>query len=1084
MTSPPKKKEMSNPIYEALRKAAEPSSGLFVLPLPTGAGKTYNCCRLIADELGKSQQERRKIVYVTDAKRQLDATVSDIHANLKKLKVRVKEGDIVRVYSQDEQWQKALTNEDIAAELEALTLPGSAPKFAKGRRGKSQQQGEFLLKEQPEYDALKRLYRNLRNYRSQALTDELIKDIRKCRRALTRRIGDLVFKPARKQFKSNDPQREALVANEVLKHYGALRHLFPELLFPEAAVIVLTSAKLHTTAAPRIVDAGVHPYWHKFKRTLIVVDESDRVKEAGMKRLFDCECGRREQFDFWKLGMFLCRHFEEVANMKNFPPTDEHGLKLRQIIDKMLTSLRQECRELRESINPQDRLSCVRLNDMKLNGNFIFYDEDHTFSSMEEENALYVENDEENRVSYLVRKQDRSESAMSLSRVANRMMRFLKNFVLIVDTYAKQYAEEENASRNSSEARVYTELADDLAFFHILKNMEVNEGNTEYHSALRELRGHVTFRNQTDERESDDKEVEEELSDKTSVYDRGICFIEVFSRYNDRYLCSVDYHEMRCLPENVLLDLIKRENRIILSSATADCATPVHNYDLSWLESKGCRPERIDESTLSSIEDYLKLNYAQPEVAITLHEESVDNGKEKLEAYLGCCDELKKCLDYIKKDSKKNPDATNANSAARLINAIGHYLNFCSNEKARAWLYFQPFSYVGQSSIGIDAMLAILSKARQRAFSDWEKPAKMAPDAAGGLIYEEMNVCFLSGEHFAEHLAELKRRLADNPGLKMFCFVCYQSGAVGENYLYETTASYREQHCLLAPNTADRKEERCNFDGVILDKPTNFVALDKPEDYLRACVALSVLGADNQILLPEKIKEQCTLLRRRHWVIQAPHDNTAKGEEIGLRRKLNTTAAYDSFCLRWAVQALGRITRSTVYNKSVYISIGRDMAGAMLRAVSPQVQTELMKEVMAYLSGELGQLKRADENIEFRNEEWRRERYIDTMIYKAHGRSDDDSDRDKTRKFVAEMREYVLCNPQFDNLSDIDERMQRFYVATEALRTMGLAPATDACVHMEAMMRLAPVRELFEREGYCTSWPAERAWVISPQVVQ
>ena len=45
--------ENTNYIFEELLRAAQPNRGLFVMPLPTGAGKTYNSCQMMAEELKK-----------------------------------------------------------------------------------------------------------------------------------------------------------------------------------------------------------------------------------------------------------------------------------------------------------------------------------------------------------------------------------------------------------------------------------------------------------------------------------------------------------------------------------------------------------------------------------------------------------------------------------------------------------------------------------------------------------------------------------------------------------------------------------------------------------------------------------------------------------------------------------------------------------------------------------------------------------------------------------------------------------------------------------------------------------------------
>ena len=115
--------------------------------------------------------------------------------------------------------------------------------------------------------------------------------------------------------------------------------------------------------------------------------------------------------------------------------------------------------------------------------------------------------------------------------------------------------------------------------------------------------------------------------------------------------------------------------------------------------------------------------------------------------------------------------------------------------------------------------------------------------------YPHRGEWFLSGEYFKDDLEAVEKLLAEQPELKMFCFVCYQSGAVGVNYLFDTDAKYRKKCCLEAPNTKDRKDTRCNFDGIIMDKPTNFIPLLDVNDYLKACISLSILGTDNQTSL-------------------------------------------------------------------------------------------------------------------------------------------------------------------------------------------------------------------------------------------
>lgn len=126
-------------------------------------------------------------------------------------------------------------------------------------------------------------------------------------------------------------------------------------------------------------------------------------------------------------------------------------------------------------------------------------------------------------------------------------------------------------------------------------------------------------------------------------------------------------------------------------------------------------------------------------------------------------------------------------------------MDFIENPDAKAWLYFQPFSYTGKSSIGIKKALNILQQARITKCGEKFDNDSMDEHAIDdgntrrySDIYPKLNVCFLSGEHFKRDLEEVEKLLKEDPKLKMFCFVCYQSGAVGVNYLFETDSKYRK----------------------------------------------------------------------------------------------------------------------------------------------------------------------------------------------------------------------------------------------------------------------------------------------------
>lgn len=1033
--------DLKNCIFEELLKAAQPKCGLFVIPLPTGSGKTYNSCLLMAEELKK--EDARRIFYVTDAKKQLDATIEDIRKNLTRSGIKLQKHDILRVYSQEEQWERAFTDPAILQRMEANPLFQGDKAFAN----------------------LKRLY----TYND--VTEGITEEIAKNRSRLIDKVRKEALTPIRQKYKN---ETDEVIASHILREYSVLEELYPELLFYKSKIVALTASKLHTTASPKLVRKGTQPYWKHIEDSLVIIDESDRVKEAAMKRLFDCECGRRRRFNFWGLCYFICEHYEEVLDMQRMPEWVEH----KDNIQAMLKAIKKKKEYLIDDIAPQKMLSGLELNENVNRGNFIFYDEDQTFSA--ENFVLSIHNKKEENVSYLQPKQMlKSQNDNTLSFAANRIILFLKIFVQIVDKHAEEYARIENELRKKKSYETSVDLESERAFDHIIKYMGINEGNTEYRQALQELRCGINFETP----HSKDQEVE-----SRSIYDKGISFIEVYSLDNDRYSCCFDYHEMRCMPENVLLDMVNH-NRVIMCSTTADSQSPVHNYDFNYITKQGVKVEKIDNDTLRRIEGYIALNYANPDVKFSIYKEENTNPKEKIEVYLGKCNQaVKDCLDFVSTDK----NTFDKNNSARMVNMLSHYMDFIENPDAKAWLYFQPFSYTGKSSIGIKKALNILQQARITKCGEKFDNDSMDEHAIDdgntrrySDIYPKLNVCFLSGEHFKRDLEEVEKLLKEDPKLKMFCFVCYQSGAVGVNYLFETDSKYRKKHCLEAPNTKDRKDTRCNFDGIIMDKPTNFIPLIEVDDYLKACISLSILGTDNQLELKEKSDFQRALLRRRHHRVVDELSEIMKGREIQIKAALKETPAFDAFCLRWAVQALGRITRSTIYNKSVHIAIGEDMAYSMVTAKKPEIQTDLLKHVLKAINENQNIIdrfegKEEESDITFNNDEHRRDRYISELV----GISFKGTDKYacQIRERLHSIREYVMKYPEFDDRNDIDPSMRMFYIQSVEAQAKNRS-YSDASVHLDAIMKQGFIRQYFETNGYCTSWKG-KSWVISPQVIQ
>ena len=77
-----------------------------------------------------------------------------------------------------------------------------------------------------------------------------------------------------------------------------------------------------------------------------------------------------------------------------------------------------------------------------------------------------------------------------------------------------------------------------------------------------------------------------------------------------------------------------------------------------------------------------------------------------------------------------------------------------------------------------------------------------------------------------------------------------------------------------------------------MDKSTNFIPLIEVDDYLKACISLSILGTDNQLELKEKSDFQPALLRRRHHRVVDALSEIMKGREIQIKAALERNSCF------------------------------------------------------------------------------------------------------------------------------------------------------------------------------------------------
>lgn len=410
-----------------------------------------------------------------------------------------------------------------------------------------------------------------------------------------------------------------------------------------------------------------------------------------------------------------------------------------------------------------------------------------------------------------------------------------------------------------------------------------------------------------------------------SIYNNGFRYFVFKDDPSHNMQSEIRLYDFSDTPEKILLRMAQKA-RVIGISATATIDTVIGNYSQEYLkrmlqDDYYVLPredrERLENAFAESTKNYSKVDIQVNPIScdeeirkelekIYDNERIIDYYAEKLEMHFGTSDfAIRRFLKIIK-----------AMKAFIVNDEVKSFLCLCNKLTKEGKMYFDLILF-----------------------------REMAKDIIeeAGLDYDEGKlVVSINSEDYDAQYNEIIEHLSN--GKKLFVLSSYQTIGAGQNLQYRKP----EDVDVVQVNENVRELLEKDFDCIYLEKPTNIVVnvfgnnIISEETLVRFIFEMEFLMENNEVSRAAGIHDIKEIFKKS--------DSSAKANLLSNRYE---TCSIQNASLRVLIQAVGRICRTGLKNKNIYIYLDEailkeiDMTAVKTRIVNPEF-AEIIEEGKKY----------------------------------------------------------------------------------------------------------------------------------------
>lgn len=1024
-------------------------TGLFLLDMPTGFGKTYSVLDFMVDNYDSPEFKDKKIFFVTTLKKNLpDKELREHFAK------RGKTGDY------DKYCLRIDANVDMVVEkLEELYRARKIPPTITMKQEFKDLHGSVkLLNEYGDKKCeLKGTSRDIINVLCKSAEDV----IRKQQEGAFRRVIESELK----QFKTPKEKLKNIANNP---DYQWIGELYPAVYTREKRIFFMSMDKFflgNTTI--------IEPTYSFFnnditKNAIIFIDEFDATRDRLLNQII--RRGLENHIDY--LGLFY-RVYASL-NTREFPAELTTASKLQQAyLDEhknaknpvgIIEGFGDVFDETYKHYAMQYSFKIEEDSRGDRSRNFIFNDLQF-HSIFEGENAFIdINTDLKARQNWLRftkrRPTEKDGGVLSLLASVKGCLTYFQNGIRNLSFNYKNHKNEDERSRDDN----YT-----------LENA-IESVLTEFHLSREQIRylKPIVMGDQVKSKK-DKKDCNGKMSLKyfdCSVYNRGFRYYDFIDDPNHSMRSEIQLFDFQDSPERILLHLSEKA-KVIGISATATLDTVIGNYDLEYLQRMlqdkfYVMPEsdkrRLQESFQTFVANYDKVNiHVEPVFC------SADDRAELAEIFDG--------------------NEALINMYAEKLTTTFEGVEYAKNNFIRVVKVMKLFIL----NDSVKSFLCLTNKLPQENKGLFD--IKLLEDFADAIIkfygikgLKGKNLLYsINSEGYDAKRAKVIQRLSN--GEKIFVISSYNTVGAGQNLQYKAPVNAM----IVAVNNYDRGDLEKDFDCIYLEKPTNLlVNVDskkgiEAEDLVRFVYQMEFLMERGEV----SRKAGIAVIKDAFICFNGGHTFSGKkGEPY-------KTDSVNNFVIRTLIQAVGRICRTGLKNPDIYIYVDDtilrdyDFSSVEQRMLNPEF-AELVKVGKAYFNGQ------ANKNLDVAvMENCARILALKAMqIINEFKRNwtDDSIDYWKALRELCLMRptlsrKNVEYNSQYQlvymcapgEITSYSYEQEGDYNNNINIKFDGSLPQkmSEDEVHLKEIMQNPGVKELFEKHGYATSF-VPNEFILTP----
>ena len=862
----------------------------------------------------------------------------------------------------------------------------------------------------------------------------------------------IIQKELVKQFNTVDKRIEAIVMDPKWKW---VERLYPSVLTRKKQIIFMSMDKFLAKNST-IVEPSYMLYNSKLlDNACIFIDEFDATKETILKNIINESL--QERIDIIDLFRKIYSSLKTDVFPADLTTASKERIKgdykdqsLQEIIDKTRSVAESIFNDYTLEFNHKTRKDIV--DDNK---NFIFQDYQYHSLVNGSKGFLTTETNTRAKVNEICLLKDCPEREDgNINKMLGRLRGFITYFQKAVKILAINYVQLKKDRRRDGEDEFTYESAikSVLALFHL------PERYSEYLTNQILISSHKS-----------DNAVEGAEYD-LSFYEKGFRYYAFEDDSIHDMQSTIMMYSFHKTPEKILLRFCEKA-KVVGLSATGRIPTVIGNYDLKYIKSKLNTSFRdIAEEEIERLEKkyaHTTKGYSNVEIVVKAFElidekqyhsswwqRIFDNNdfsnaiSEKIEQYLREGDEYAK---------------------ARYCRIAFAYKEFICHDDIKSFLcVLTKHPRPNDNKLDLNLLLSIFSLiAKER-----------------GVEFNKRTIVQLDGDEYDSKKDDILNRLGQ--GEKLFVISVYPTIGAGQNLQYQIPESLKEDLVKVNDYSDSGKKD---FDAIYLDRPTNvLVNLGteiEEDDFLRYLFQVEFLQEVCEISCAEafgQIKNAFVCFSTRR---PASYGNV----------NLYETKSVKNYATRTVIQAIGRICRTNIKNKNIYIFIDGKIIDGMInpsvvneKLIIPEFKALMEKCNNTFIPNKLSEFENKAALLSVRvNKE------IQNLL-------ENDWTQEKMQKW-SKLRELVLKHPTISEIERNEDsfKFNNFYVHLPEIadhyfyRQESDYSKIDVCFdhrencqvvssessRLNLMMKLPGVREYFEKKGWKTRFePGE--YIMSP----